>query len=71
MYGFNDQNDFNFETKKRHSFIYGINGSGKRSIAKALTHLVNGRSYSKSFPFDSNTYSINFEFDDIDLRLKI
>ena len=69
MYGFNDKSDLIFETEKRHSFIYGINGSGKSSIAKALTHFVNGRPYSKSFPFDSDEYNIDFTFDDLLLRL--
>lgn len=70
MYGLNGKGDFELDSDKKHNFIYGINASGKSSIASALIHLLNKTVYSKRFPYDSDDYYIKLKFDDIDVEYK-
>ena len=65
MYGLNGKEMFSLDSSHKHNFIYGINASGKSSIANAVMHLLNKDEYEKRFPYDSDDYVVRLEFDDI------
>lgn len=66
MYGLNGKDGFDFNSEEKHNFIYGINASGKSSVATSINHFVTRQSYKKRFPYDSDDYYISINFDDID-----
>lgn len=65
MYGLNGKEMFSLNSSRKQNFVYGINASGKSSIANAVMHLLNKDEYEKRFPYDSDDYLVRLEFDDI------
>lgn len=70
MYGLNGKGNFELDSDKKHNFIYGINASGKSSIASSLIHLLNKTVYNKRFPYDSDDYYVRLKFDDINIEYR-
>lgn len=65
MYGLNGKEMFALNSNYKHNFIYGINASGKSSIANSVMHMLNKKEYEKRFPYDSDDYLVKLEFDNI------
>lgn len=66
IYGLNKyDDDLIFKSDVKHNFIYGINAIGKTSFSKGIELLIENKQYKKLMDADSNEYSINFKFDNI------
>lgn len=68
MYGLNGKEKFFLDSNQKHNFIYGINASGKSSIASSIMHLINKNEYVKRFPYDSDDYSVKLEFNNLNIE---
>lgn len=67
MYGLNKKKGFEFNSEKKHNFVYAINASGKSSIAMAITHLIDKTKYEKRLDIDNDNFLVKLKFDDIDV----
>lgn len=68
IYGLNKRSEpLCFVSDKKHNFIYGINAIGKSSFSKGIELISQRKQYKKMIETDSNEYSINFNFDNINV----
>lgn len=67
MYGLNNTAKFEISSKAQHNFIYGINASGKSSVANSITHIINNVEYKRRMNFDKENFELAIKFDGIDI----